>query len=411
MPHSSALNHARETAAWRSIEPALRLVADRNGPPNGLPNACYRDGEIAELERQFLFGRNWSCIGFASDAPGPGDIFPVDFLGQPLLMVRGRDEKLRVFHNVCRHRGMILAEKPGRCRGLLTCRYHSWSYDLEGNLKRTPQIGGEDQDEIAGFDPTLHGLIEVRSTVWMDLVLVDLSGEAPGFEDVHGDLLERWAAFQDAPLVHCGADSVLEFSLECNWKLAIENFCEAYHLPWVHPGLNSYSRLSDHENIVAWGRYSGQLSHVYAPQLSPEGRRFPVYNKAGEKWRRRAEYIVLYPNVMLGLHEDSYYALIVQPRGATHTHERFNLYYFDEAVHDDVYGEMRSTNLANWRTIMQEDVFAVEGMQRGRDSDAFDGGVFTPLQDQPTRCFNQWVASRMLAGAAPPDETRILAAE
>ena len=78
-------------------------------------------------------------------------------------------------------------------------------------------------------------------------------------------------------LRHGGPDSALQFDLQCNWKLAVENFCDAYHLPWVHPGLNAYSRIEDHYNIELDGRFAGQGTRVYAPQPAEDGSRFPSF--------------------------------------------------------------------------------------------------------------------------------------
>src|SRR6056300_230136 len=117
------------------------------------------------------------------------------------------------------------------------------------------------------------------------------------------DVIERWAEF-DKPLYHGGADSKFQLKVKTNWKLAVENYCESYHLPWVHPGLNSYSRLEDHYNIENPGVFSGQGTLVYR-QLTGEGdRKFPDFDALSDKWDEAAEYLAVYPNVLLGVHRD-----------------------------------------------------------------------------------------------------------
>ena len=111
----------------------------------GMPNAFYADADVFEAEKQAVFAANWACIGFASDVPGAGDVKPVDFLGQPYVIVRGKDDVVRVFENVCRHRGMILVEKPAHTNGIIRCPYHSWCYGLDGSLRTTPHVGGPGQ--------------------------------------------------------------------------------------------------------------------------------------------------------------------------------------------------------------------------------------------------------------------------
>ena len=166
---------------------------------------------------------------------------PVNLLGEPLIIVHGRDHKIRVFQNACRHRGVRLVEEGGKTTGLLRCRYHAWCYSTEGKLKQTPHVGGPGVHEHKDIDKSKLGLIEVRSHVFMDVVFVNLSGDAKPFEEVFASALERWREF-DQPIYHGGEDSSFKLQVSTNWKLAMENFCEAYHLPFVHPGLNEVSK-------------------------------------------------------------------------------------------------------------------------------------------------------------------------
>ncbi len=409
MTDLSALGAERVTDKLNSLQYALEAVAGADSTI-GLPNACYTDADATALERDTVFAKHWAGLGFTADIAKPGDCHPIDFLGQPLLMVRDKRGRARVFHNVCRHRGMLLVEKPGPSKGVLRCRYHSWAYDLDGTLKRTPYVGGAKQDTHPDFDPGCYGLKEVRAHEWLGVVWINLDGAAPPFEEANAKILERWREFADVTLVHTGDDCRLQFELATNWKLAIENYCEAYHLPWVHPALNSYSRIEDHYNIVEPGNFSGQGSTVYNPLLSADGRKFPPHHGLSQMWETGAEYVSLYPNVMLGVHRDHSFAIVVLPDGPTRCRERLSLYYFDEAVRDPDYAELRATNQRTWAQVFQEDVFAVEGMQKGRASPGFDGGVFTPVMDPPTRCFHVWAAEAML-GTPRPDMAARLAAE
>ncbi len=400
-PGRDGLAAGLDTRKAELLDEALRRVADPDGPPTGLPNPCYTDADVAAHEAATVFAPHWAGLGFGVDIPKAGDVYPVEFLGRPLLMVRDRQGRARVFHNVCRHRGMQLVEAAGPSKGVLRCKYHSWCYDLDGRLRRTPYVGGPQADTHPDFDPTPYGLAEVRAHEWLGVVFVNLDGQAAPFETANAAILERWAEFADAPLVHTGADCRLAYDLATNWKLAVENYCEAYHLPWVHPSLNSYSRLEDHYNIVVPGQFSGQGSTIYSPALSPDGTQFPALPGLSEKWDTGAEYVALYPNTLLGMHKDHCYAILVQPDGPARCHERLALHYFDEAVRDPDFAELRTTNQKTWKEVFVEDVFVVEGMQRGRHAPGFDGGVFTPVMDPPTRNFHVWAAEAMLR----PDPT------
>ena len=110
----------------------------------GLPNQHYVDQEVFEEEKQAILFDNWSAIGTGKDIPNPGDVKPINFVGMPLIMVRDSDCNINVFQNTCRHRGMILIDKPANINGVIRCPYHSWCYNLTGELCATPMVGGTD---------------------------------------------------------------------------------------------------------------------------------------------------------------------------------------------------------------------------------------------------------------------------
>ena len=378
---------------------ALARVERPIAEATGLPNEAYTSAAFAAYERDRVLGRTWTAIGVGRQVPEPGDVCPVDLQGLPLIMVRGRDAQLRVFHNVCSHRGMVLVEEPKRCERLIRCPYHSWSYDLQGGLQATPMIGGPEKHACEGFDKARHGLKEVRSAVWCDTVFVDLSGTAPAFETFVAPLAERWQGFDWSLLRHGGADSAFELTLACNWKLAVENFCEAYHLPWIHPGLNSYSRLEDHYDIALTGHYAGQGSNAYRPSLGNDNQAFPQFPDLPGGWDGKAEYIALLPNALFGLHADHLFVVILLPDGPGCTRELFEIYYVGEEARGDDFAALREANAKQWQLVFDEDRGVVEGMQRGRASPGFTGGAFSPAMDGPTHCFHRWMAGALRAGS------------
>ena len=378
---------------------AVRQPLDR---ANGLPNAHYTDPQvIAEEGRALLMGQ-WAGLAVAADVPEVGDAVPITFLDIPLLLLRDRQGQVRVFQNICRHRGMILVDAPRKIEGAIRCPYHSWCYGTDGRLVSTPHVGGPGQNSHDGIDKTTLGLIEVRSHIWRDVVWINVDGTAAPFEDAHADLIARWADF-DKPLYHGGADSRFDLVVQANWKLAVENYCESYHLPWVHPGLNSYSRLEDHYHIEAPDRFSGQGTLVYRQFKGEDGQVFPDFDGLDGKWDTAAEYASVFPNVLLGVHRDHAFAIILCPEAADRTREQVHLYY----ARPDTDAALRGQNAALWKTVFEEDIFVVEGMQRGRRAPGFDGGRFSPAMDGPTHLFHDWVAARIDAyrnGAATAEQ-------
>ncbi|MEM9714877.1 MAG: aromatic ring-hydroxylating dioxygenase subunit alpha [Pseudomonadota bacterium] len=364
----------------------------------GLPNEHYISDAIFEEEREAVLFANWSGVGFGKDIPNEGDAMPVDFLGMPLLLVRDQDMKVRVYQNTCRHRGMILVQEKGNIRGTIRCPYHSWCYGLNGALRSTPHVGGPGRNLHEDIKRDELGLIEIRSHVFMDVVFVNISGAAAPFEEAHAALIARWAEFADKPIYHSGADSSFALEVNTNWKLAVENYCESYHLPWVHPALNSYSRLEDHYNVEEPLKFSGQGTLVYQ-QLKGEGAKtFPDFEGLSDKWDTAAEYITVYPNTLLGVHRDHIFAIVLEPKAKDRTVEHIELYYASPEVTEDAYSDLRAANTKQWKVVFEEDIFVVEGMQKGRQGRFFDGGKFSPAMDSPTHMFHDWIASQLEPG-------------
>ncbi len=390
--------------AMTRMIPSATLDAVRKplAQAQGMPNAAYDDPALFEVERDHILGKTWAGLAFASELPQKGYAKPVDFMGLPLLLMRNKSGEINVFHNVCSHRGMILFTEETEIVGAVRCPYHSWTYDLDGHLKGTPHIGGVGVHKVEGFECSKHNLRCVRSAQWNGIVFINLSDDAPDFADFIAPLEARWEAFtgkgglQQLRVAPSGGS--LELTIKANWKLAVENYCEAYHLPWVHPGLNSYSPLDQHYNIVLNQDMSGQgsLNYSFAAEA---GAALPQFADWPQDKIRHAEYISLYPNVLLGVQADHFFSIILQPQANNLTLEKLELTYVGDEACSETYAQTREAVLAGWRVVFEEDIFAVEGMQNGRKSPAFEGGVFSPILDDPTHHFHCWVADRYEAAA------------
>ncbi|MCF2903570.1 aromatic ring-hydroxylating dioxygenase subunit alpha [Octadecabacter sp. CECT 8868] len=378
----------------------LNAVRRNVDTANGLPNEHYTDPATFDAEAKAVLHSSWAGLAVGADVPENGDAKPMEFLGIPLLLLRDKDGDVRVFQNICRHRGMILVDAARKIEGAIRCPYHSWCYSTKGALVSTPHVGGAGHNTHDAIVKEDLGLIEVRSHIWRDVVFINLDGQAEPFEVVNADLIARWHE-NTAPLYHGGDDSAFALDVQCNWKLAVENFAESYHLPWIHPGLNSYSRLEDHYNIekpianTSSGAFSGQGTLVYRQLTAEDGTTFPDFEGLSDKWNEGAEYICLYPNVLLAAQREHAYAIILEPIARDRTIEHVHLYYASPQTDDD----LRMRNTAQWKEIFEEDISVVEGMQRGRAAPGFDGGRFSPAMDGPTHCFHDWVAAKMGATA------------
>ena len=154
------------------LQESLARVQRPIAEASGLPNEAYTSEAFAACERDGVLARTWTCIGAGAQVPEPGDIRPLSLQGLPLILLRDQAGEIRVFHNVCSHRGMELVSAPCRSRGAIRCPYHSWAYALDGSLKATPLIGGPGTKHCEGFDKAAHGLKPVRAaSSWSDSIM------------------------------------------------------------------------------------------------------------------------------------------------------------------------------------------------------------------------------------------------
>ena len=368
---------------------------------NGLPNECYTSKDYLSHEKDKIFCDKWTVIGVGSSVPKPGDAKPYNLLGIPLIIIRDKDMKVRVFHNVCSHRGFKLLDKPCSLKNVITCPYHSWSYNLKGNLVATPHIGGLNIHQSDKFDKSKNNLKEVRTKVWMDIIFVNVNSNEIDFDEYIDPLEKRWSNFinkEDQKLIiHSKDYGYFNLDVKCNWKFAIENYCESYHLPTIHPELNKVSNINDHYHIQGLpNRFAGQGSKKYE-QFIKGNKKLNTFPNWKKDMLKSSEYIAIFPNVMIGLHIDHFYVFWLEPLDMNKTREHMQMYYVgNESANGEELKELRKENSRFWKDVMLEDVSAIEGMQEGRGSPAYNGGNFSPVMDQPTHQFHKWVANSLL---------------
>ncbi len=215
------------------------------GEETAPPAAAYADPAVLAAELAAVWRRRWVIAGLSADVAESKSYLTTDIAGVPVVVTRDRDGVLHALSNVCRHRGMILAEGCGSAMAL-TCPNHAWTYALDGTLKGAPRSSAEE-----GFDAGSIRLPEYAVAEWGPVVLVSLD---PAAEPPAAEL-----AVMDATLAAAGLDLAtmrrsgdpVDWTIEANWKIVIENYLECYHCAWVH---RDFSAVFD----VAEYRYAGQ---------------------------------------------------------------------------------------------------------------------------------------------------------
>ena len=349
-----------------------------------LPAEAYTTEQFLDLERRTLFRNRWICIGLVDDVPGPGDAMPLEVAGTSVIMTRDPAGTVRVFHNYCRHRGLKILTEAVRGRSRFTCPYHAWTYALDGRLLRAPHFDGPGEHGARPVD----GLARVRSAAWHRLVFVNLSGDAPEFADYIAPLERRWASYDLSTLRHAESRA---YDIASNWKLAVENFIDYYHLPYVHKALNRYSAMEDHYPIREGDLFFGQGNARYVPSDEATGR-LPVFPDLADGQRSVSEAICLFPNLLVTLFDDNLRIILVEPNGAARCHERIEVFVSgDEAMAPEL-APVRRALVERFQSFNVEDIAIVEGLQDAFATTAFDGGRLSPAFDGNIHHFHRLIA-------------------
>ena len=209
-----------------------------------LPSSWYTDEDIFEQEKRAIFRRAWEYVGHRGQVAEPGDYFTCQVGGIPIVVVCGKDETVRAFVNICRHRHHAVAVGAGR-RSTLQCNYHAWTYKLDGSFSGAPR-----SKEEPGFDGSALCLQSVAVDFLGNMVFVNPSGDAPSLAEVLGPIpaLGRGKGLPFDDAVFQGR-RVVEF--DANWKIAWDNNCECYHCPTVHNSWYKKARL-DKDHVYSY---------------------------------------------------------------------------------------------------------------------------------------------------------------
>ena len=194
-----------------------------------LPVRAYTSRDWFEREQRDIFSQTWACAGFMEDVPGPGHYISVQAGLNNIFVVMGRDRRLRAFHNICRHRGTRLIRAVGKTQKALSCPYHDWTYDLEGNLISVP----DEDREYANLNKSCLGLKPALVDIWKGLLFVHPDPDAGSIVDWFGAVDEQVGPHEPESLVEY-PDARTCYEIAANWKIVVENYIDVYHLSHLH---------------------------------------------------------------------------------------------------------------------------------------------------------------------------------
>jgi glycine betaine catabolism A len=241
----------------------------RAQPGHTLPQAFYRDADIYEFDVSAVFARSWLMLGFEAELPEPGCYLSSTIGPHPILVVRGRDEVIRGFHNICRHRGAQICPEGSGHLARIVCPYHKWTYGLDGRL-----VGAARMPE--GLNFAEHGLVPIRVERLEGCIYGALTAAAPDFAPFREAAAPFLAPYRLAAAKLAHQSVLVE---KANWKLVMENARECYHCAAWHPELkvsfpvvfNAGFRVTD-----------GSRNAAYIDRMRELG--LPVGPEAGSWW-------------------------------------------------------------------------------------------------------------------------------
>lgn len=340
------------------------LVAQPLSHARALPACYYTDPRMGALDASAVFARSWQLVCHQSQVAGVGDHVVTTISGLPLLIVRSDALTIRAFHNVCRHRAGPVASCDGKGAKALRCRYHGWTYGLDGVLKGAPEMGRTED-----FEPSDILLPEVHVQVWQGLVFV-ATGDAPPFTDLVAGIDARLGP--DRSLDGFEFHHRASWEMDCNWKVYVDNYLEGYHVPHIHPGLNS---LLDYRSYVT------ETAPWYSFQFSPLDSGDDLYG-SGE-----ALYYFLYPNTMLNILPGRLQTNRVLPLGVDRCRVEFDFYYAPATTPEAL--ARRAKDIAFSDEVQGEDVTICEDVQRGLASGSYEPGRLNPLRENALHHFQE----------------------
>jgi choline monooxygenase len=324
-----------------------------------IPASWYLSSEVAELEGTTVFSRSWQIAGRVEQVERPGQYLTCEIAGEPIVIVRGTDNVLRGFFNVCRHHAAAVMTQSSGDATCLKCPYHGWTYSLDGQLQSAPDLGA-----VRNFDRKSMALMPVDIASWQRWLLVNLDGRRPPLTDI--------ASF-DAEGFHWYERR--HYTLDCNWKVFVDNYLDGgYHVPHLHQGL---------DRVLDYPQYQIECGDRFCLQWSPLS------------GTHRALYYWIYPNFMINIYPTAMDTNLVIPRGLTRTEVIFDFYF------TDISEQARARNDAAVTVsegIQTEDVAICASVQRGLASRAYVSGRLSARRESGEHLFHRLLHTDLKAG-------------
>jgi Rieske 2Fe-2S family protein len=343
-----------------------------------LPGRYYYDHALYALELERIFSTMWVCVGRADAIIYPGSYQVVTVGRESVIVVRGQDSSLSAFLNVCRHRGTRLCpEASGQLKGSIQCRYHAWTYGLDGRLIGAPNILNDQQ-----FDRAAFSLLPVALEVWEGLLWLNLSDDpAPVAAQLNRPILEcfgDYAVFARYSVGELKPGKRIAYDVRANWKIVFENFMECYHCGPLHPEFCNLLPAYRSGQIYKDGEAPTLAEGIEAFSITGKASRPPLPGLLPEDHRRYYG-TELEPNVLLNLLGDHAVVHTLHPEAPDRTRVVCDWLFHPEALAEPDFDP--TDTVAIFDIVNRQDWQVCELTQLGMTSQAYrSGGVFVPVE-------------------------------
>jgi len=323
-----------------------------------LPSWCYTSEAFYQREVEQIFLKQWNFAGRLDEIPDSGDYMSLDFCGESVIVIRGKDDVVRTFANVCRHRSARLLEGRGRCRTIV-CPYHSWVYDLDGTLLRMKGM-----EQTAGFDPAENGLIPLQVESWAGFLFVSFANDVMPLEEHLGDMTEQYASYRFADMLCVRRRS---YDLKCNWKLYIENAMEDYHTATVHKDSIGNQDCVPVSTKGQWAAIHLEAADTIAV-LTEDNTTLPHIENLSGLAAKGTYFSVIYPGTFFATHQDCMWWLQLLPHAPDRTTVVIGSCFPRSSIAREDFAREVLKYYARWDKALPEDNAISERQQQGLNS-------------------------------------------
>jgi choline monooxygenase len=349
-----------------------------------IPAPWYRDPRIEDLERAKVFAGTWQVAGRADQVREKGQFFTADIAGEPIVVVRGDDEKLRAFFNVCRHHAAAVVPEAQGCAKQFRCPYHGWTYGTDGALKGMVEFDG-----VQNFDRADNGLVPIRADIWENFVFVNLDGQAAPLQKFLGAVPDLVAPLKLTKKLHYFDRRI--YPLNCNWKVYVDNYLDGgYHVPHAHKGLSS---------VIEYTKYTIENFERACLQSSPLSSDANAASGVAATRQGRAFYLWIYPNFMINAYEGVMDTNLVVPLGADKCAVIFDYYFADTSTAAESYNR---ESIAVSEKVQDEDMAICDAVQRGLHSRAYVAGRLSVRREAGEHLFHRLLHADLTSALAKP---------